>query len=431
MATGTVSFEAKYQEMLLFLYGMERFGILLGLDNVTDLLHKLGNPQTRFPAIHVAGSNGKGSTAAFINGVLMDAGYTTALYTSPHLNDFRERVKLNGKLISKRELYNSIEKIKPLYNQERTTFFELTTAAAFDCIAAHAPDIGIIEVGLGGRLDATNTINSIVTIITDISHEHEDYLGKGLAAIAGEKAGIIKKGVPLITGASRSEAREVILKKASELAAPVKEFGKDYFGKRTGIRTFDYSSRERKILGLAPTMPGSHQIKNACAAIAAVEELIKQHYEISEENIRKGISSTIFPGRFEVVAHKPDVILDGAHTPEGMRLLKSSYKALYPGTKPFLLLGILSDKNYMQLLSIIVPIAREVMCVPPQGARALDVEKLATAVKSFGIEAEWADRIEDGFNQLKGRIREEDVILCTGSLYMIGPVRLACGLADA
>jgi len=422
--------EEKYKETVSFLYSLERFGILLGLENIASLLEQLDNPQKTFPVIHVAGSNGKGSTSAFIFGILREAGYKTALYTSPHLNDFRERIRVNGSLVPKEAIIESTEKIRRIYDPERTTFFEFTTAVAFDFIAQAKPDIAVIEVGLGGRLDATNTVEPLVTVITDISREHEDYLGTGIAAVAGEKAGIIKPGIPLVTGAGRSEARKVIFEAARRASATVKEFGKQFAAKRTGVNVFNYRSEKLVLDGVSLTMPGSHQMKNAALAIAVVAELRDQGYKISETDIRKGIQKTVFPGRFEILRRHPDVIIDGAHTPEGMRLLKSAFRRRYPGTKALLLLGMLQDKNYEALVDIIAPIAREVVCVPPQGSRALDPEMLALLVRKKGIPANSVSDIAEGFGILLKKAKEDDVVLAAGSLYMIGRVRRTCGIGD-
>jgi len=422
--------EHKYNETVSFLYSLERFGILLGLENITSLLEQLGNPQKKFPVVHVAGSNGKGSTSAFIFGILREAGYKTALYTSPHLNDFRERIRVNGSLVPKEAIIETTEKIRRIYNPERTTFFEFTTAVAFDFLAQAKPDIAVIEVGLGGRLDATNTVEPLVTVITDISREHEDYLGVGIASVATEKAGVIKPGVPLITGAGRREARKVILETARNMSAAVKEFGKHFAAKRTGFDVFTYRSEKLVLDSVALTMPGSHQMKNAALAIAVVEALRDQGYRISEANIRDGIQGTVFPGRFEILRRRPDVIIDGAHTPEGMRLLKSTFRGLYPGTKALLLLGMLLDKNYEALVDIIAPIAREVVCVPPQGTRALDPAELSALVRKKGIPASSVSNIAEGFEILVNKAKENDVILAAGSLYMIGPIRRACGIGE-
>ena len=304
--------EDKYNETVSFLYSLERFGILLGLENIASLLERLGNPQKSFPVVHVAGSNGKGSTSAFIFGILREAGYKTALYTSPHLNDFRERIRVNGSLVPKEAIIESTEKIRRIYDPERTTFFEFTTAVAFDFIAQSKPDIAVIEVGLGGRLDATNTVEPLVTVITDISREHEDYLGTGIAAVAGEKAGIIKLGIPLVTGAGRSEARKVILEAARRASTAVKEFGKQFAAKRTGANVFIYRSEKLVLDDVSLTMPGSHQMKNAAVAIAVAEDLRDQGYKISETAIRDGIQNTVFPGRFEILRRR-----SGCHNRRG------------------------------------------------------------------------------------------------------------------
>ncbi|HMK33628.1 MAG TPA: folylpolyglutamate synthase/dihydrofolate synthase family protein [Desulfomonilaceae bacterium] len=422
--------DQEYESTVSFLCSLERFGILLGLENITQLLERIGNPQEKFPVVHVAGSNGKGSTASFINEIARAAGMKTALYTSPHLNDFRERLRLDGDMVSKQALVTSTEKIRELYDPERTTFFEFTTAVAFDCIAHFHPDLAIVEVGLGGRLDATNTVRPCVTVITDISREHEDYLGVGLKAVAREKAGIIKHKVPLITGASRKDPRSVILQAAAEAEAPVREFGKDFIGRRKGKCGFTYRSQHLLLEDLVLSMPGSHQIKNAALAVAVVEELMAQGYGITETAVRRGIELTKFPGRFELLGREPDVIIDGAHTLEGMRLLKSTITRLYPGVRPLMLLGMLRDKNYEAMVKIIAGIASEVVCVSPQGDRALDPEELAALVRRLGIPARTARPIREGFEILRRKAGTKDVILAAGSLYMIGPVRRASGIAD-
>lgn len=420
----------RYNETVKFLYSLERFGILLGLDNIESLLGQIDNPQLKFKSVHVAGSNGKGSTSSFITGILRQAGYRTALYTSPHLNDFRERIRIDGQLVSKESLVKATERIRKLYNPERTTFFEFTTAVAFECIAEIEPDIAIIEVGLGGRLDATNTISPLVSVITDISLEHEDYLGKGLAAVATEKAGIIKANTPVITGATRKIPFDVISQKASVIEAPVKLFGRDFRGKRRSASAFDFYSPSLVLENIELGMHGAHQMKNASLAIAAVQELMDKGLVVQEKHIRKGIAATRFPGRFEVLRRSPDVIIDGAHTPEGMRLLRSSISHIYPGRKPFVLFGALRDKNYDNLAKIIAPICQAVMCVAPESNRSLASRDMADTFSRLGVRSYFAESIEDGFSRLLGMAQQDDLILAAGSLYMIGPVRRLCGLKD-
>ncbi len=418
--------EEQYDEIYRFLCSLDRFGILLGLDTITRLLERLGDPQSRFPAVHVAGSNGKGSTCSFISNVLREAGLKTALYTSPHLNDFRERIRFDGNMVSKEAVIRSTERVRRVYDPSRTTFFEFTTAVAFDCIAEAGPDIAVIEVGLGGRLDATNTVSPLVTVITDIAREHEDYLGTGIRAVATEKAGIIKPRVPVVTGATRRDAREVISEKAAGLAAPIRLYGKDFRGVRTALNRFTFSSRDMVLEDIELGMAGSHQTKNATLACAAIQELRDAGFVIPDSAIREGLSRTIFPGRFEVLRRKPDVVIDGAHTPEAMRLLKSTFRQHYPGIRPYLMLGALKEKNYPLMLQTIAPIAKEVVCVTPQGDRALPAEDLAAEVRALGLDVTAVDGITEGFRVLLDKAAPEDVILATGSLYMIGPVRTAC-----
>lgn len=422
--------DREYDESVKFLYSLERFGILLGLDNIQDLLARIGNPQTKFRSVHVAGSNGKGSTSSFITNMLTEAGYSTALYTSPHLNDFRERIRINGQLVPRESLVESTQRLRPLYDPQRTTFFEFTTAVAFDCIEKAHPDLAIIEVGLGGRLDATNTINPLVSVITDISLEHEDYLGTGFASVATEKAGIIKKGVPVITGATRKVPFDVISRKALEMDAPVRLFGRDFRGKRVTASSFDYSSESLLIKNIDLGMRGAHQIKNASVAIAVIEELVKKGFSVGESHIRAALGKTRFPGRLELLREKPAVIIDGAHTPEGMRLLKSSIQRMYPDKKPLLLFGALKDKNYRKLAGIVAPMAKAVMCVPPQSDRSLDSVELSEIFTSLGVKAFSAETVDNGFLRLMEMASEDDLILAAGSLYMIGSVRKLCGLKD-
>jgi dihydrofolate synthase/folylpolyglutamate synthase len=422
--------DAEYVKTYAFLCSLERFGILLGLENISALLNKLGNPQRSFPVVHIGGTKGKGSTASIVAGVLRAAGLKTGLYTSPHLSDFRERIRINEARVSKDEVIASTQKVREIYDQSRTTFFEFTTAVAFDCLAAAGPDVAVIEVGLGGRLDATNTVDPIVTVITDVSREHEDYLGVGVESVAREKAGIIKPGVPVITGASRKMARQVILNRARELNAGVKEFGRDFIGVRTAADRFTYKSPRMVLEGLSPAMPGAYQVKNASLALAVVEELQALGFSIPEQVMRQGVENTRFPGRFELLAKSPDVIIDGAHTPESMRLCKSTFKQLYPDVRPFLLLGMLKEKNYQEMARIIAPIAGEVVCVAPQSDRALPGDELAACVNSTGVKAVPAADIAEGLAILMRKASSCDAILAVGSLYMIGAVRQALSLTE-
>jgi dihydrofolate synthase/folylpolyglutamate synthase len=419
-----------YAETYEFLCSLERFGILLGLENITSLMEKIGNPHLAFPVIHIAGSNGKGSTAATLTQILREAGYKTALYTSPHLNDFRERIRLDGELVSKEAVIDATAMVKAVYDPERTTFFEFTTAVAFACIRDFRPDAAIVEVGLGGRLDATNVVHPMATVITDISREHEDYLGVGIANVAREKAGIIKQGAPLITGAVRRAALAVIGETARQRNAAVRLFGRDFVGVRTGPATFTYRSPRTVLEHLEMGMAGGHQVKNASLALAAAEELMTRGFSLSPDHLRAGVRKVKFPGRFELVRRSPDVIIDGAHTPESMRLLKSLFTRVYPGMRPYTLMGMLREKNYQEMARILLPMSQETVCVAPQGPRALPAAELAAYAAQLGYNVSYEDDIDEGLRKLLRKASPRDVILASGSLYMIGPVRRACGLKD-
>lgn len=422
--------DREFEETYSFLCSLDRFGILLGLENITNLLAAIGNPQETFPAIHIAGSKGKGSTAAFLNSILVNANINTALYTSPHLNDFRERIRINGQMISKEEVIESANKVKQVYNPSRTTYFEFTTALAFDCIAGRRPDCAIIEVGLGGRLDATNTITPLVSVITDISREHEDYLGEGIYSIAKEKAGIIKENVPAITSASHKEAAQAILETAAARSARVKIFGLDFTATEASDASFDYQSARVTMKELDYSLAGVHQIRNAALAIAAVEEIRRHNFFVPETAIRKGLGNTAFPGRFELVSTQPDIIIDAAHTVESIQSLRNTMENKYPQKEPLLLVGMLQEKNYKEMLRILASMSSRAVCVTPQLGRALDANELARAARETGLDAIAETTIERGLQTVKGMAQPDDVILATGSLYMIGPVRRACGLAD-
>ncbi|MEJ2715886.1 MAG: cyanophycin synthetase, partial [Deltaproteobacteria bacterium] len=255
-------------------------------------------------------------------------------------------------------------------------------------------------------------------------------LGVGIASVAREKAGIIKRGVPLLTGASRSEARKVLREVAGQNDAPLREFGRDFRAIRTGIQKFSYVSEKSVVEDLTFAMAGGHQIKNAALACAAVEELRAKGFVVPDAALRQGIQKARFAGRFEIVKRSPDVIIDGAHTPESMRLLKSTFRKLYPGISPFVLTGMLREKNWKEMARILAPLAREVVCVSPQGDRALDAEQLASRVRELGVPVTVSETIEHGFGMLLQKASRDDVVLAAGSLYMIGPVRRACGLGE-
>ena len=326
-----------------YLESLEKFGINLGLDRIQLLLEKLGNPHLKFKSIHVAGTNGKGSTCAMIASILQEAGYKVGLYTSPHLFDYRERIKINGKNIPKREFARIMERIRKRIrsrNREETpTVFEVLTAAAFTYFAEQKVDYAVVEVGMGGRLDATNVVTPIVSIITNIDLEHTAILGRTLAKVAAEKAAIIKHGVPVITAETKPEALRVIKHNADKNRSLLIQVG---------------SVQE----GLKTNLIGEHQKLNAACAVVAVR---LANIAANKQAILRGLKKVSWPGRFQVLSRKPLTIVDGAHNPAGIKVLVKTLKQQFPGKKLTFLFGTQEDKDSASMLSLLRPLAKKIV----------------------------------------------------------------------
>ncbi|MFQ5920212.1 MAG: bifunctional folylpolyglutamate synthase/dihydrofolate synthase, partial [Thermoplasmata archaeon] len=313
-----------YEESLTYLYGLERLGVRLGLENVLDLLDRLGNPHETFPSVHVAGSKGKGSVCAFLDAILRKAGYRVGLYTSPHLVRFNERIRVDGETISDADVVRLAEAIRPHAEAMRArgeafqpTFFEFTTALAFRYFQERAVDIAVVEVGMGGRLDATNVLRPLVAVITHIEREHTQYLGKTVRRIAREKAGIVKEGVPLWT--VDQEALGVIARRCEEVGAPLQVVGRDLRLERVANghegQTFTLGDGERRTYRIP--LLGIYQPENAALAYGALRSLEGAGWTVGRRAIREGFGTTDWPARFEVVSYAPTVVVDSTHTPDG------------------------------------------------------------------------------------------------------------------
>ncbi|MFH1386086.1 MAG: folylpolyglutamate synthase/dihydrofolate synthase family protein [bacterium] len=326
-----------------YLASLEKFGINLGLERISFLLENLGNPQNQFKSIHVAGTNGKGSTCSMIASILKEAGYKVGLYTSPHLFDYTERFKINGRDISKKELNEGLKLIRQQTNQltDQPTVFEVLTAVAFWWFAKKKVDYAVIEVGMGGRLDATNVITPLVSVITNIDLEHTAILGDTLAKIAAEKAAIIKPGVPVVTAEIKKEPLSVIKK---------------------------YAQRNNAIIFIPtpssalPTMPltGAHQKINAACAVEAIKAA---GIKVSRNNIKAGFRKVIWPARFQVVSKKPLTIVDGAHNPAGVRSLIGGLSREFGEKKFSFIVGVQKDKDAKKMIRLIKPLAKEIIAV--------------------------------------------------------------------
>ncbi|MEW9082643.1 folylpolyglutamate synthase/dihydrofolate synthase family protein [Caldanaerobacter subterraneus] len=416
-----------YEEAIQYIHSTYKFGMKLGLENIRRLLGYMGNPEKNLKIIHVAGTNGKGSTSSFINSILKEAGYKVALYTSPYLEEFEERMKINGENISREKLVYYVEYIKPIiarmvregYNHP--TEFEVITAIAFKYFSDEEVDFVVLEVGLGGRFDATNAIfSSLVSVITSIDYDHMDKLGNTLGNIAYEKAGIIKKKGVVVSFYQQEEAlkvindacevREAYLTVLDKNNVVIKEQNSDF-------QVFDYKNfKDLKI-----TLLGTHQIYNASLAVEVIQKLKNIYgYRIEEEAIKRGLMNAKWPGRLEVMKKRPYVVIDGAHNPQGMTVLKESLK-LFNYRRLILVIGMLKDKEVDKMLNIITPVADVIITTTPLSDRAYSAKDLASKISRNSVFA--VDQIDKAVNEALKMAGEEDMVLFCGSLYMIGHVR--------
>ncbi len=425
-----------FQDTIEYLFGLQKYGIKFGLANSERLMELLGDPHLRFRSVHIAGTNGKGSTAAFLDSMLRAAGYRVGLYTSPHLVSFTERIRINGKPVSEQQVVDLAERVRQCYaNLSSTsgqggmspTFFEVTTAMAFTCFAESSVDIAVIETGMGGRFDSTNVITPLVSVITNIDLEHTEFLGTTLEAIAGEKAGIIKPAVPVVTGAVQPEAVAVLEAEATLKRARLYRMSKDFGPERIspGIFSgFDYRGIAVRHSGLRTGLSGKHQVLNASLALSAVECLATSGVLVPEEALRSGLASTTWPGRLEQVSSRPDIYLDGAHNPASAAILADALAELKRGHgRLILVIGILRDKDYRAIIERLVPLADVVVVTRPQYARAMDVAALAGEVRMFHAEVVTADSIAEAIDQARSAAAARDLIVVTGSLYTVGDAR--------
>lgn len=413
-------------EIYNYLYSLEKYGILLGLENIQILLSLIGNPEKKFKSIHIVGTNGKGSTSAFLNSILIEAGYKTGLYTSPHLIDFSERITISGKPISQEDIKNLAFMMKNVienspYSKRPFTFFEVTTAMAFYYFAKEIVDIAIIEAGLGGRLDATNTLEPLLTIITTIGLEHKEFLGDTIEKIAYEKAAVIKNEAPCITGAKEKEALNVIEKEAKSKNAPLYRLGIEFFSEKISNVHYNYKGIYRNYDGLIlENLIGINQFDNSCLSIAAVELISQRGFKINHKDIYEGIRKAKWPGRFEIIRKNPPFIIDGAHNPQGIESLIKNLDTFFPGVKFTVILTVLKDKDINEMIDMLVPYAEEIVLVPNKNERSYkkhEYEKIFKHNKLFSFANDIPSVIKDFIH------KKDKPILFTGSLYGIGEAK--------
>lgn len=418
--------QSDYERCLEAMYKLGRFGIILGLDTMRGILGNLGNPEKKFTVIHVAGTNGKGSVASYLARILTLSGYRTGLYTSPHLSRFNERIAVDGEMVTDEEVVASYNRVEAANTGERSgTFFELTTAMALDLFAEKGAKVAVIETGMGGRLDATNLVTPVLSIITNVSLEHKAILGDTIAKIAYEKAGIIKAGTPAIVGVRQASAIGVVEETARELGAPLVRLGRDIHVRRSE-KGFSCRCDGIALSDLTTSLLGTHQVDNAALAVAACASLRKDsRFSITDEAIREGLATTSWPGRLERIAGAPETIIDGAHNPAAIKALVSYLEEKQSGREITLVVGVLDDKAYRKMFANLLPFCRRVILVKAHTDRSIDPDAMRTDAAKYVRDVTVIPDIPQAMATARSTAREGELVLVAGSLYVAGEARAA------
>ena len=415
-----------YKEALAYINGVAFFGSKPGLTRIRELLEKLDNPQTGLKFVHIAGTNGKGSCAAMTASVLKAAKYKTGLYTSPYLYRFNERMQINGKEIPDDVLAELVGRVKPIAEamEDHPTEFELMTAVALLWYQQEKCDIVVLEVGLGGRFDATNIIESPeAAVIMNIGLDHTAILGDTLEQIAFEKAGIIKKGCDVVLFQQSEGVTEVVRRRCEEEGATLRipDFSQIHseFDSLYG-QSFTYK-------GEAYALPllGAHQLKNAAVVLELAEVLRARGWKLEQSDVEHGLYAVSWPGRFELLSDEPLFVVDGGHNPQCAQTVADGLRRYFPDKRRILLLGILRDKDYAEVTDILDPVADEYICITPSSGRALPAAELAEHLKRYGKPVTVCDSIKDGVSAALDRSDGDSVVCAVGSLYSVGEIR-AC-----
>jgi dihydrofolate synthase/folylpolyglutamate synthase len=403
-----------YAEAIQFLYGLKIFGANFGLENTFKLAALAGNPQEKLRFIHVAGTNGKGSTCAMLEGIYRAAGLRTGLFTSPHLVSFRERIQVNRQLIPENEVARLVEELRAANRENEATLFEFAAVMALKFFAGQKCDLVIWETGLGGRLDATNIVTPLASVITNIAFDHEQWLGDTLAKIAAEKAGIIKPGIPVVTAANESEALAVIEKISREKNAPLAKIEKS-----------EARSQKPDVMLL-----GDHQKLNAALALATVE-ILQSQIPVSEQQIREGLANVNWPGRLQLVEKKDGrkILLDGAHNVAGAKVLREAIEKIFSLERLTLILGILQDKDWRHICEMLAPLADKIFAVPVASERTTNPNELAEICRAANPAAEIF--VCGSLSEALQKGSTEKFVVLTGSLYLVGEALELLGLSPA
>jgi dihydrofolate synthase / folylpolyglutamate synthase len=416
-----------YAASLQFLYNLQMHGIKLGLDTIEALLGRIGNPHRRYPTLHIGGTNGKGSTAAMTASMLQAAGYRVGLYTSPHLVDFRERIRVDGRLISLEAVVAWTERLRAAMGAALDpTFFEFTTAMAFGYFAEMEVGVAVIEVGMGGRFDATNVVTPLATAITNVTLDHEAHLGRSVPAIAFEKAGIIKPHVPVVVGRVSQDAWEVIGQAAVSHTAAISRWGATFHATGNPVTGFEYHGMTTSYADLVCPLRGQHQLENAGCAVALLELMSARGFSMTEQAVRVGLRTVAWEGRLEVVEHDPQLVLDGGHNPAAAVAVAEylmHYRVHHPAARVILVVAFMRDKDRAGFFNAVLPAADEVVITHVQMARAARIEDICETLRG------WPGHVHSAFNSeaalacARQLASPHDLICVTGSLMLVGEIK--------
>lgn len=424
MPTGKTSpaLEKEYKTAERFLLSREFFGMKLGLDNIRTFLTDIGSPQNSYKTIHVSGTNGKGSTCAMLDSALREAGYKTGLFTSPHLISFRERIQVNRKLIPKQTVISFVKNYRHEMVSRELTFFEVMTALAFLHFKEANIDIGVIEVGLGGRLDATNVLTPELTICTDINYDHVDILGNTLAKIALEKAGIIKPGVPHLVGSLSAVAENVMRKRCTLLNAPLYTLSSRDYKTHPKTDSFDAKFNAMTFKNVQPGLIGEHQLRNSVLAAKALSLLPKRGIRISASTIKNGIAKAKWPGRFQLLKKKemPLFICDVGHNPGGVEAFVHAFERRYPKRKVAIVAGFVKGKDHQVIFSSLLRIASQISLVRLGTHRTTDPKALIAEIDWKGTQVAPYRSLSQALRPLLKQAKSDDIIVILGSHYLVG-----------
>ena len=428
-----------YQQAWSYLDNLQFFKMKLGLDSMTGFLARLGRPERNISFVHVAGTNGKGSVSVTLLTVLAQSGYKIGLYSSPHLSCVRERFRINDRYISEEEFAVHASRIRDILGKGQITYFEFTTSLALLWFAAENVDLAIMETGLGGRLDATNVISPLVTVITNVSMDHEAYLGNTLTLVAGEKAGIIKPDVPLVSGVAPDASFDVVQKTCLKKNAPLYLLGRDFMIKSNN-QDFIYSGIKRKLTNLSLLLKGEHQLDNTALALAVQELLQNKGFSSSDNEIKQGLARVFWPGRLEYfrlsdlrvpittaadsAKNCRQYLLDGAHNPAGVKCLQKAIMADFSYQRLIMVWGSMADKDIENTLPVIAPVCDYLIFCRPEEERSATPERLLGLLEAkYRTRAMGAQSVSAALQKAEELAGPDDLICIAGSLYLVGAAR--------